>query len=397
MKALHQPGSQLLASEHNPAAKSMNYGHYSRFQATRLCVLAFALALGGCASAPAPAPQPAPVVEQRAEPAAVVPAPRAPERYVVKKGDTLWDISAMFLQDPWLWPEIWYVNPDIANPHLIYPGDVIILFYYDGKAQLRIERDGEIYNTTLPLTKLSPTVRKTPIEQAIPTIPLDAIRAFLSHPRIITEDEYEEAPYVVRSKDGRLLSGAGDYVYVRGVSKGDNGRFNLIRIGDEYEDPVTGDDLGWEAEEVAQGVVRRWGDPATMFIETSKREVLKGDRLMPIGDDEFNKNFIPHEPLEPVTGYIIDVVDGVTNVGQFQIVTLNLGEQHNVEVGHVFGIYQSGREIDDTVEGRISWDVELPDEKAGMLMVFKTFDRISYALVLKSTSEIHILDMVKNP
>ncbi len=202
---------------------------------------------------------------------------------------------------------------------------------------------------------------------------------------------------MVRSKDGRLLSGAGDYVYVRGVSKGDNGRFNLIRIGDEYEDPVTGDDLGWEAEEVAQGVVRRWGDPATMFIETSKREVLKGDRLMPIGDDEFNKNFIPHEPLEPVTGYIIDVVDGVSNVGQYQIVTLNLGEQHKVEVGHVFGIYQSGREIDDTVEGRISWDVELPDEKAGMLMVFKTFDRISYALVLKSTSEIHILDMVKNP
>lgn len=386
------------------ASKSMKYGDYTRFQAGRLCALALLVApmlmLGACASQP-PAPEPAPKQAQpepvREPTEEVRVAPRAPERYVVKKGDTLWDISTMFLADPWLWPEIWYVNPQIKNPHLIYPGDVIVLYYYDGRPQLRVERDGEVYMTTLDTERLSPKVRTTPLEQAISTIPLEAIRAFLSNPHIVTEDQYEEAPYVLRSQDGRLLSGAGDNIYVRGIAKGDPTRYNIIRIGDEYMDPETGDRLGWEAMEVSQGVVRRWGDPTTVYLERSKRETMKGDRLLPIEDDDYALNFLPHAPDKSVTGYIIDVVDGVSNVGQWQIVTLNKGEADGLEIGHVLDIYQAGREVDDNVEGRISWDVQLPDEKAGQVLVFRVFDEVSYALVMKSTREIHVLDMVKNP
>lgn len=386
------------------ASKSMKYGDYTRFQGPRLWAAALLIApmmlASGCASQP-PAPEPAPKaaepqpVQEPTEEVRV--APRAPERYVVKKGDTLWDISSMFLADPWLWPEIWYVNPQIQNPHLIYPGDVIVLFYYDGKPQLRIERDGEIYQTTLETERLSPKVRTTPLDQAIQTIPLEAIRAFLASPHIVTEDQYEESPYVLRSQDGRLLAGAGNNVYVRGISKGDATRYNIIRIGDEYMDPETGDRLGWEAMEVSQGVVRRWGDPATVYLERSKRETMKGDRLLAVEEDDYDLNFLPHAPDKSVTGYIIDVVDGVSNVGQWQIVTLNKGEADGLERGHVLDIYQAGTEVDDDVEGRISWDVELPDEKAGMVLVFRVFDEVSYGLVMKSTREIHVLDMVKNP
>ncbi|MDX1455826.1 MAG: LysM peptidoglycan-binding domain-containing protein [Gammaproteobacteria bacterium] len=382
----------------------MNYGDYTRFQGRTLLLLAllaaFSLLTAGCASEPAmqPAPQaaePAPVQSEPTKEVRV--APRAPERYTVKKGDTLWDISSMFLEDPWLWPEIWFVNPQIANPHLIYPGDVIILFYYDDQPQLRVERDGEIYMTTLGTERLSPKIRTSPIDQAIPTIPIEAIRAFLSQPHIVTEDQYEAAPYILRGQDGRLLAGAGDHVYVRGLQSGGPERFNIVRIGDEYEDPETGDFLGWEAMEVAQGVAKRWGDPATVYIERSKRESTKGDRLLPIDEDDFNSNIIPHAPEKSVNGYIIDVVDGVSNVGRYQIVTLNRGEADGLEIGHVLDVYQQGEEVSDDVAGRLSWSVDLPSEKAGSVLVFRVFNEVSFALVMTSTKEIHTLDMVRNP
>lgn len=385
-------------------SKSMNYGDYTRFQGRTLLLLAllaaFSLLTAGCASEPAmqPAPQaaePAPVQSEPTKEVRV--APRAPERYTVKKGDTLWDISSMFLEDPWLWPEIWFVNPQIANPHLIYPGDVIILFYYDDQPQLRVERDGEIYMTTLGTERLSPKIRTSPIDQAIPTIPIEAIRAFLSQPHIVTEDQYEAAPYILRGQDGRLLAGAGDHVYVRGLQSGGPERFNIVRIGDEYEDPETGDFLGWEAMEVAQGVAKRWGDPATVYIERSKRESTKGDRLLPIDEDDFNSNIIPHAPEKSVNGYIIDVVDGVSNVGRYQIVTLNRGEADGLEIGHVLDVYQQGEEVSDDVAGRLSWSVDLPSEKAGSVLVFRVFNEVSFALVMTSTKEIHTLDMVRNP
>lgn len=379
---------------------SENSGHYNRFQASPFAATLLAVALlGGCAT---PAGPPAGVEPVREAPAEkpkprVELAPRAPERYVVKRGDTLWDISTMFLRDPWLWPEIWYTNPQIANPHLIYPGDIITIFWKDGQPHLQVTRDGEVYQTTLPITRLAPKVRVTPLAAAIPTIPLDAIRAFLGHPRIVDADEYEELPYLLRSRDGRLMSGAGETVYVRGIEAATPSRFHVIRIGDEYEDPETGETLGYEAIEVGQGVIRSLGDPASLLLETTQREAMQGDRLIPVEDTEFNTNFLPTPPDVEINGQIIDVVDGVSQIGQFQIVTLNRGSSDGLDVGDVLAIYQRGEEIDDDVAGAISGEVRLPDTQAGTLLVFRTFDRVSYGLVTRATSEIHLLDMIRNP
>lgn len=397
-------GFRLIRKDgaHHNADSSLNSVHYTRFQA-----FAFAAALSlvglltACASQPKPQvqAQPAPVAQPAKQPPkAVELAPRAPERYVVKKGDTLWDISTIFLRDPWLWPEIWYVNPQINNPHLIYPGDIITIFWHDGRPQLRIEREGEVYQTTLPIERLSPQVRTLPLEAAIPTIPLDAIRPFLSHPRIVNEDEYEELPYILRSQDGRLLSGAADAVYARRIERDGPARYHVIRIGDRYQDPETGEVLGYEAIEIGQAAVRRHGDPATLFIESSKRESMKGDRLVPVEESEYNVNFLPHAPSTPINGQIIDVVDGVEQVGQYQVVTLNRGTEDGLEVGHVLDVYQRGAEIEDDVSGSLFNDtVRLPDERAGTLLVFRAFDRVSYGLIMHATREIYVLDMVRNP
>ncbi|MBW3567406.1 MAG: LysM peptidoglycan-binding domain-containing protein [Proteobacteria bacterium] len=401
----HSPrtGSRL-ARKDRPANPDQSFGnsvHYNCFQGVSfVAALVLGALLSGCATQPEPQPappaaQPAPVEKPRAP---VELAPRAPERYVVKKGDTLWDISTMFLEDPWLWPEIWYTNPQIENPHLIYPGDIITIFWKDGRPHLQISRDGEIYQTTLPIQRLSPRVRTSPLTQAIPTIPLDAIRPFLGGARVVDKDDYEDLPYLLRSRDGRLLSGAGDDIYARGLVNGGATRFNVIRIGDEYVDPETNETLGYEAIEVGQAVVLRHGDPATLRLEATSREAMKGDRLVPIDESEFNTNFIPTPPDVDINGQIIDVVDGVSQIGQFQIVTLNRGDEDGLEIGNVLAIYQRGETIDDDVGG--GWtggNVKLPDQRAGLLLVFRTFDKISYGLVLHASSEIHLLDMVRNP
>lgn len=359
-----------------------------------------AVLLTGCAGAPVPEPVQAepPPPAQPAEPRQTfVPAPRAPERYVVKKGDTLWDISAMFLQDPWLWPEIWYVNPQIENPHLIYPGDIITIVWIDGRPYLQVERDGVIVQTTRREVRLTPQIRTMPLDQAIPTIPLEAIRAFLSRSYVVDDDELEDAPYLLRSVDGRLMSGAANRVYVRGLTDPTVLRYSVVRPGDEYEDPETGDTLGYEALFVGSGEIIRGGDPATMLLTNTKREALAGDRLIPAGGDTFNANFIPHAAEPPVQGRIISVIDGVSQIGQFMIVVLNKGEADGVNTGTVFAIYQKGANIGDPYAGLLTESVQLPDERAGLALVFRTFDRVSYALVMRATSEIHMLDVVRNP
>lgn len=407
------PRNRISREDRTGSADLQMYGHYNRIQASSsvpqrgiragllVASLGACIALAACSSTPEPkpAPRPEPVPQQQApaEKPPVELAERAPERYVVKKGDTLWDISAMFLKDPWLWPEIWYTNPQINNPHLIYPGDVITIFWYDGQAQMRITRDGEIYQTTLPVERLSPKVRVMPLDQAIPTIPIDAIRAFLGSPRIITEDEFESLPYIVRSGDGRLMMGEADRAFIRTTGDGpeiSKARYNVIRLGDEYEDPVTGEDLGYEAMEIASGVITSVGDPAIMMITDSNIEAMKGDRLIPAVDDQVRTSFMPHAPADEIEGQIIDVIAGVSNIGQYQIVTLNRGARDGLETGHVLDIYQRGKEIEDDVDGG---SVRLPDRQAGTLMLFRVDDRVSYGLVMEAFSEIHVLDIVRNP
>ncbi len=313
--------------------------------------------------------------------------PSHPDEYTVVKGDTLWDISARFLSKPWLWPEVWYANPQIANPHLIYPGDVISLVYVDGRPQLRLRRGGT--------EKLSPRVRSTPLDAAIPTIPIDAIQQFLNHSRVVTQQQLDTAPYIVESADEHLITGAGDRIYVRRLPSAATTRYSVYRPGQVYRDPVTHEDLGVEALYIGDANLQRFGDPSTLKLVRTTREAKIGDRLFPVDTDEIQRNFLPHAPAS-MHGHIIAVVDGVSQIGQHQVVVLNRGARDGMEVGHVLAISQVGATVTDTVSSDHG-TVKLPDERAGILMVFRTFDRVSYALVMNATRAIHVLDKVDSP
>ena len=186
-----------------------------------------------------------------------------PDQYTVVKGDTLWDISGRFLRSPWRWPDIWHVNPQIANPHLIYPGDVLELVYIDGQPQLRLRR-GDL--------KLSPTVRATPWDGAIPTIPVDAIGPFLTRPYVLDEGELDNAPYIVDFADEHILGGAGQKAYVRSIEQADALKYEIVRPGGPYKDAETGEILGYEATYIGTTELQRTGDPATLFINSTELE-----------------------------------------------------------------------------------------------------------------------------
>lgn len=313
--------------------------------------------------------------------------PNHPEHYTVVRGDTLWGISERFLRDPWLWPEVWQVNPQIVNPHLIYPGDVISLVYINGKPQLVLKRG--------PRTvKLSPTVRRELIEKPIPTIPLDAISQFLSKSRVLSRDELEGAPYLVRHMDGRLTTGAGDQVYVRKIDKDDVERFTVYRQGRAYRRPGSNELLGYEAVYIGQASLLETGDPATLELTGTTREALIGDRLFPQEQESIRPYYQPHAPAKAVNGSVISIMEAISMIGSYQVVAIDLGEQDGMEVGHVLSIHQRGKAVRDTVEGG---KVTLPDVYAGNLMIFRTFDKVSYALVMNALRPIRTLDAVRNP
>ena len=314
--------------------------------------------------------------------------PQHPERYVVVKGDTLWDISETFLRDPWLWPEVWYVNPQIENPHLIYPGDVITLVYIDGKPQLRVQRGH-------PTVKLSPRARATPLDRAIPTVPVDAIQQFLSKPLVLDEDALENAGYVLESADEHIVTGTGDRIYGRGMTT-DYDRYNIFEPQYPYIDPDTGELLGHRALYVGEARVERHGDPATLRLVETTREVSLGDRMLPVREEEVRSHFTPRAPETDVEGRIISVVDGVSQIGQYQVVVINRGEREGLEAGHVLTIQQAGALVEDRFAEERE-QVQLPNEDAGTLLVFRTFDKVSYGLVLEATRAIHIMDLVTSP
>lgn len=316
-----------------------------------------------------------------------------PERYIVQKGDTLWDISKRFLHDPWLWPEIWYRNPEVRNPHLIYPGDVISLIYIDGKPRLTVRPKDRVGETV----KLSPRIREESISGAIPTIPLEAIRPFLTETRIVEDGVLDTAPYIVAGADEHVLSSANDKVYVRGLDEQTHKNYNIVRKGDTYTDPDTNKVLGHEARHIGNARLLREGDPATLSVRSSNREILVGDRTLPHTDDSFQANFMPKAPETEIDGSIISVLDGVSQIGQYSIVVLNRGQEHGLEVGDVLAIYKAGATIRDTVSGQYGDKVKLPDERAGELIVFRTFGGMSLGLIMQATRAMHVLDSVRNP
>tara|TARA_R110002072_G_scaffold106579_1_gene232623 strand:+ start:12279 stop:13487 length:1209 start_codon:yes stop_codon:yes gene_type:complete len=375
--------------------------------------------------------------------------PDHPESYTVVKGDTLWDISARFLQQPWRWPEIWGVNPQINNPHLIYPGDIVSLTYQDGQPVLNLQRGtGQVVSGRN--VKLSPTIRSTENDEAIPTIPIDAIQQLLERPIVLDENEIDQWPYVVSSYDEHLIATTGNTIYVRGIPENsDVVRYSIYRKGKPYVNPKKNEKdkdeiLGYEAIYVGDATIKKNGDPASAIITVVDREVLKGDRLLPQTDEEISSEFIPRSPSSDMEGNILSVVDGVSQIGQYQIVVLNLGEEQGIEAGNVLGIYQSGYVVQDkigpnvqkseaqkaaelkditengTVISKLAYgvgqgieafnetfptianiqdkteDVTLPEEYVGVVMVFKTFSKVSYALVMETQGPVHVLDAVRS-
>lgn len=315
--------------------------------------------------------------------------PDAPERYVVQRGDTLWDISAKFLTKPWYWPEIWYINPEVANPHLIYPGDVLVLTWVDGRPRLALEQGGAV--------RLSPRVREEPLSEAIRAIPWQLIEAFVSRPSVLAEEQIKSAPYLVAGLEGREMSGPGDTVYARRADRARAGGSWLVyEPGEEIIDPESGDLLGRHGIYAATASVTRTGDPASLRLLEAIRETGPGLILVqPAAPPPFD--FIPRAPATTVEGVVVAAVTPQTAVGQFDVVVINRGSRHGLEPGHVLSAWIRGAEVRDDTPNAVSSRVRLPDEQAGRLMVVQVLERMSFALVLDASRDIAAGDPVRNP
>jgi LysM repeat protein len=343
--------------------------------------------------------QPAPAASTSAE--APVVNPGAPKHYVVKKGDTLWGIASMYLRDPWLWPEVWTINPQIPNPHLIYPGDKLLLAYGgDGRPQVSVEQPGEV--------RLDPWLRSAPLESSIPTIPYSAIQGFLSHPTVVTTDEIRRAPYVLAIRDMHEVAGTGLEVYVSNLDAQENARFNIVHVEEPLRDPDDGALVGYEGVYTATALVERPGHPAKAALIDTARETLRGDRLVS-ADEETPVNFELRAPSSDIHGHIIAVIGGTNLIGQFEVVAINRGKRHGLVPGTMLAIdsagevvrdvYRNGSNIGNTsgVGSSFAPKVQLPDERVGTLLVFKVFDRVSYGLVVGASDIINRGDVVRNP
>ncbi|MGH8475798.1 MAG: LysM peptidoglycan-binding domain-containing protein [Methylococcales bacterium] len=327
--------------------------------------------------------------------------PSHPDRYTVVKGDTFWDISAKFLEEPWRWPEIWHNNPGIRNPDWIYPGDIIALRYVDGKPSLSVEgTDSDDLRGGKGFDHLEPRIREESLEEAIPLIPIDAIKQFLAPSRVVSQHEIQEAPYIVGFAGEHLAGSAGQNIYVKTQDNLDEtSGYMVFRPGPVYKDPVTFEKLGYEATYIGETKLLRGGDPATFELTRTRDYTLVGDRLLPVVKENLRLSYQPHAPRDELSGHIISVLDGVSQIGQYHVVAIDRGLEDGLEIGHVLAIYQSGARIRNTVRGYRTFykSVTLPDERAGILMVFRPFNRVSYALVMKASGPIHLLDLVKTP
>ena len=314
-----------------------------------------------------------------------------PSEYTVKRGDTLWDISEMYLQNPWLWPEIWHVNPQVDNPHLIYPGDILKLIYIDGKPRLVVNR-GDM--------KLTPHMRLSPLGAAISAIPADIISPFLSRSRVVEKHTLKDAPYVLAGSDHRLVSGSGDKIYGRGVFESGQDFYGVYRKGQVFRDPETREQLGTQALEIGTGVVRarekhKKGEEIITFgLNYTNQEVRVGDRFLALASEELPSLFHPKPPTIDINGLIIAVENGVTNIGRYDVVTINRGEREGLQIGDVLAVNRAGEAVNDPY--RLG-HVKLPSERAGLLMIFKVFEKVSYGLILDAERALSVLDEVTNP
>jgi len=336
---------------------------------------------------------------QRSEaPAQSIPlAPNAPDSYVVKRGDTLWGIAKVFLRDPWYWPEIWQVNPQVHNPHLIYPGDTLRLVFIDGRPQILLQRGDE--------ARVEPRVRSEPLETAITTIPYATVAAFMSKPSVLDQNQIKNAPYVLATRDLHVVMAEGNTLYARGftgpVESG--AHYNVVRVGEKLIDPDDKRLLGYNGIFTGAAHVTRDGPTVSLIMTESALETRAGDKLLPGGVD-VPLDFIPSPPRVQTNGRIIAVSDGVTIIGQYYVVVINRGARDGLAPGNVLAVYDTGPIVDDTdkkgffnTDRFLTKNVQLPSERTGTFMVFKTFDNISYGLIMEATDLIRVGDKIQSP
>jgi hypothetical protein len=344
-----------------------------------ITALSFALVGGAFAQAQAPAPG-APLAFK----------PDAPERYVVVPGDTLWSIAERFTDSPWRWPELWKLNKDqIANPHRIFPGDVIVL-----------DRTRRQLALDMPTVKLSPRLRaESTAKVAIPSIPAAAIEPFLARPLVVEADGLERAPTIVATEESRVVLEAGNRAFVKGIGDSKEDSWFVYRRGEALVDPASNATLGFEAVYLGSARVLRAGEPAVVQLTTVTREVGVGDKLVAAGKPEVIQ-YVPRPPSAPIKGQVIAVYGSgrTAEAGSQSIITLNRGKADGLEVGHVLALLRPGASVavsraKDAASARLT----LPDERYGLAFVFRVFDRVSYALVMRVTLPVNRLDVVQNP
>jgi hypothetical protein len=353
-------------------------------------------------------------------------APNAPEEYTVKRGDTLWAISGMFLKSAWRWPELWGMNmEEVRNPHLIFPGQHLVLEKVDGRALLRLRASSEGVGAMPTETiRVTPRTRIEPLADtsAVPTLQTHLIEPFLAEPVIIDEAALLRAPRIVAAPENRVLITRGDRAYARGLAAsplmlrvaGREEAYRVFRNARPIKDPITSAVLGYEAMYLGKAslvrsetreMVRNSGGkeqdmavPATIDIVSAKEEMRVGDRLLPEPPREF-LSYVPHAPAAPLTGGLIVSVYGnaVSIAGQSQVVVINKGTADGMEMGHVLAILKDGeRKVDRSQPGERT-DIKLPSERNGLLMVFRPFEKLSYALILEITDTVKIGDRIANP
>ncbi len=371
----------------------------------------------------------------------------APEKYVVVKGDTLWDISGRFLKDPWRWPQIWNMNrSEIKNPHWIYPGDMVVLDRSGKEPRLSLVKGNAGGMTTV---KLSPGVRATNISNdAIPAIPISVIHPFLSQPRVVPKGAFDDAPFILGSNDERVVLASGDDAFATGGKPGVT-RWNVLRPGKALKDPESGEVLGYEVVYLGDARTLVEGAPQKIRITRSTQEILPKDKLVE-ADNTTTYEFVPHAPETKISGRIISAYGGMTDSGRYQTVVINRGRNDGLEQGHVLTVFREGQAVALTrdekdrmtwvnekskgipdggawlysdvrclkEDGKVTYDqtaevrntfrntclgnsndraIKLPDARSGLVMVYRVYDRVSYALIMESDGPVYLLDTVRNP
>jgi LysM repeat protein len=338
--------------------------------------------------------------------------PNAPERYTIKRGDTLWGISTLYLKTPFKWPALWGMNQtQIANPHLIYPGQVLVLTRSGGRARLGLAggAEGMVEQKMLdPLKdqKLSPSVRSEPIlPAAISSVDLGSMKHFLSQPLVVDDAVLQSSGYVLTGPESRVFTAKGDTFYARGINGGGEGRFQLYRSSKPLRDPETGQVLAYEAFYLGEATVVKMGDPTQLQITDSKEEISKGDRLLPYVREP-DLSAVPRAPSAPVKARIMSSYNGVEYAGSNMVVTLNKGRNAGLEVGHVLAVWRAGDTVVDTENAPTGFwarmrgtknTVKLPDEQYGQVIVFRVFEKVAYALVVGTKLPIKLGDTVTEP